>query len=392
MESFRLDKTVAIRVIQGHPWIYRNELPKLPLDFPPGELVELVDPKGRFIAIGYCNPKSVISVRILSREREKIDGDFFLRKIASADAYRKRFYAGEESYRVVYSEADLLPGLIVDRYGSYIVIQVLTAGMERHTESILAAIESLFSPQAIVARNDIPSRALEGFPVERKVLSGKLEPPVVISKNGLAFEIDLLEGQKTGFFLDQSENYLQLEGLVAGGEVLDTFCYTGGWSVHAARFGAKGVIGIDASEGALDIARRNAARNGFESRCRFEAGNVFDLLKAQEGEGREYDCIILDPPSFVKRRKEIENAVRGYKEINLRAMKLLRPGGFLLTCSCSYHLSEGRFREILLDAARDVGRTLRLVTLRSQAKDHPVLLPLPETEYLKCAVLQVLSP
>ncbi|MCG3116079.1 MAG: class I SAM-dependent rRNA methyltransferase [Candidatus Manganitrophus sp. SA1] len=390
MESFRLNKTVATRVVQGHPWIYRNELPKLPLDFPLGELVELVDPKGRFIAIGYCNPKSVISVRILSREREKIDGDFFLRKIAGADAYRKRFYAGEENYRVVYSEADLLPGLIVDRYGSDIVIQVLTAGMERHTESILAAIESLFSPQAIVARNDIPSRALEGLPVERKVLSGKLAPPVVISKNGLAFEIDLLEGQKTGFFLDQSENYLQLEGLVAGGEVLDTFCYTGGWSVHAARFGAKGVIGIDASEGALDIARRNAARNGFESRCRFEAGNVFDLLKAQEGEGREYDCIILDPPSFVKRRKEIENAVRGYKEINLRAMKLLRPGGFLLTCSCSYHLSEGRFREILLDAARDVGRTLRLVTLRSQAKDHPVLLPLPETEYLKCAVLQVL--
>lgn len=390
MESFRLNKTVATRVVQGHPWIYRNELPKLPLDFPPGELVELVDPKGRFIAIGYCNPKSVISVRILSREREKIDGDFFLRKIASAHTYRKRFYAGEESYRVVYSEADLLPGLIVDRYGSYIVIQVLTAGMERHTESILAAIESLFSPQTIVARNDIPSRALEGLPVERKVLSGKLEPPVVILKNGLAFEIDLLEGQKTGFFLDQSENYLQLEGLVAGGEVLDTFCYTGGWSVHAARFGAKGVIGIDASEGALDLARRNAARNGFESRCRFEAGNVFDLLKAQEGEGREYDCIILDPPSFVKRRKEIENAVRGYKEINLRAMKLLRPGGFLLTCSCSYHLSEGRFREILLDAARDVGKTLRLVTLRSQAKDHPVLLTLPETEYLKCAVLQVL--
>lgn len=391
MESFRLNKTVATRVVQGHLWIYRNELPKLPLDFPPGELVELVDPRGRFIAIGYCNPKSVISVRILTREREKIDGDFFLRKIASAHTYRKRFYAEEESYRVVYSEADLLPGLIVDRYGSYIVIQVLTAGMERHSESILAAIESLFSPQAIVARNDIPSRALEGLSAERKVLSGKLEPPVVILKNRLAFEIDLLEGQKTGFFLDQSDNYLQLEGLVSGGEVLDTFCYTGGWSVHAARFGAKGVIGIDASEGALDLARRNAARNGFESRCRFEAGNVFDFLKAQEGEGREYDCIILDPPSFVKRRKEIENAVRGYKEINLRAMKLLRPGGFLLTCSCSYHLSEGRFREILLDAAADVKRTLRFVTLRSQAKDHPILLSLPETEYLKCAILQILS-
>lgn len=390
MESFRLNKAVALRVLQGHPWVYRNELPDLPSSFPSGALVELADSKGRFIAIGYCNPKSVISVRILSREREKIDGGFFLRRIETADAYRKRFYATEESYRVVYSEADLLPGLIVDRYGSYIVVQILTAGMERQSKSILAAVDSLFSPRAVVARNDIPSRALEGLAVERQLLSGKLEPPVVISKNGLEFEIDLLEGQKTGFFLDQSENYRLLEELVGGGEVLDTFCYTGGWSVHAARFGAKGVTGIDASEGAIDLARRNAARNGVASRCRFEVGNVFDFLNAQEEDASRYDCIILDPPSFVRRRKEIENAVRGYKEINLRAMKLLRPSGFLVTCSCSYHLSERRFREILLNAAEDVKRTLRLITLRSQAKDHPVLMTLPETEYLKCAVLQVL--
>lgn len=391
MESLRLKKIVATRVLQGHPWVYRNELPDLPIGFPSGELVELTDSKGRFVAIGYCNPKSVISVRILSREREKIDGDFFLRKIEAAHSYRGRFSAREESYRVVYSEADFLPGLIVDRYGPSIVIQVLTAGMERYTESIIGAIDLLFSPQAIVARNDISSRALEGLAVERKVLSGKLEPPVVISKNSLKFEIDLLEGQKTGFFLDQSENYLQLEGLVGGGDVLDTFCYTGGWSVHAARFGAKGVIGIDASEEAVGLARRNAARNGFESQCRFEVGNVFDYLNAQEKEGKRYDCIILDPPSFVKRRKEVENAVRGYKEINLRAMKLLRPGGFLVTCSCSYHLSQSRFREILRDAAGDVKRTLRLMTLQSQAKDHPILLSLPETEYLKCAILQILN-
>lgn len=390
MEKVCLTQSVAARVGRGHPWVYRNELPPLPAGLPPGDLIEMVGPKGRFVAIGYCNPKSVISVRVLSRERERIDDDFFLRRIEKALSFRKRFYAAEESYRVVYSEADLLPGLIVDRYGPDIVIQVLTAGMERQTRSVLAAIDSLFSPRTIVARNDIPSRALEGLAVERKVLSGRWEPPVVISKNGLAFEVDLLEGQKTGFFLDQSENYLSLKGLVDGGEVLDTFCYIGGWSMHAARFGAKSVIGIDASEGAVDLARRNASRNGFESRCRFEVGNVFDLLKAQEGEGKRYDCIILDPPSFVKRRKEIENAVRGYKEINLRAMKLLRPGGFLVTCSCSYHLSEGRFREILLDAAQDVGRNLRLIALRSQAKDHPALMSLPETEYLKCAVLQVL--
>jgi len=391
MDSLRINKTVANRIAQGHPWIYRNELPDLPADFSPGELVELKDSRGKFVAIGYCNPKSVISVRILSREREKIDGDFFAKRIAQALSFRKRFYAEEESYRVVYSEADLLPGLIVDRYGSYIVIQLLTAGMERHTSSIIAAIDSFFSPRAIVARNDIPSRALEGLTVEAKVLFGKLEPPVVISKNGLAFEINLLEGQKTGFFLDQSENYLSLKGLVEGGAVLDTFCYTGGWSMHAARFGAQSIVGVDASEGAIALAQRNAVRNGFDSKCRFEIGNVFDSLKAQEGEGKQYDCIILDPPSFVKRRKEIENAIRGYKEINLRAMKLLRPGGFLVTCSCSYHLSEGRFRELLLDASRDVKRVLRLIFIRSQAKDHPVLLALPETEYLKCAILQVLS-
>lgn len=390
MRSLRINKAVAGRITQGHPWVYRNELSDLPADFPAGEVVELTDSKGRFVATGYCNPKSVISVRILSLEREKIDGDFFMKRIERALSFRKRFYAEEESYRVVYSEADLLPGLIVDRYGSYIVIQVLTAGMDRYTPAIIAAVESLLSPRVIVARNDISSRALEGLPVEANVLSGKLEPPIVIRKNDLEFEIDLLEGQKTGFFLDQSENYLSLKGLVEGGEVLDTFCYTGGWSMHAARFNAKSVVGIDGSEAALNLARRNAVHNGFESQCRFETANVFDLLKAQEGEGRRYDCIILDPPSFVKRRKEIENAVRGYKEINLRAMKLLRPGGFLVTCSCSYHLSGSRFREILLDAANDVGRNLRLIALRSQAKDHPVLLSLPETEYLKCAILQVL--
>ncbi|HZR46141.1 MAG TPA: class I SAM-dependent rRNA methyltransferase, partial [Candidatus Manganitrophaceae bacterium] len=241
-----------------------------------------------------------------------------------------------------------------------------------------------------VARNDASSRAIEGLPVEKKVLTGELKGPVVISKNGLEFEVDLLEGQKTGFFLDQSENYRALKGLVEGGEVLDAFCYTGSWSMHAAKLGAKEVTGIDQSEGAIDGARRNALLNRLESRCRFEAANVFDILTAYEKEGRLYDCIILDPPSFVKRRKEVENAVRGYKEINLRAMKLLRPGGFLVSCSCSYHLSQGRFRELLSDAAHDARRELRLLSFQPQPKDHPILVALPETEYLKCVVLQVL--
>ncbi len=389
MEKISLRKEVAGRVIQGHPWVYRNEI-EAPAAFPPGELVELTDAKGRFIAVGYCNPKSVISIRVLSRVKEQIDGDFFRKRIEAAHAFRMKFFSGEEAYRVVYSEADLLPGLIVDRYGDHVVVQILTAGMDRQADAIVKAIDAVLSPRSMIARNDASSRAIEGLPVEKKILTGEMETPVVISKNGLEFELDLLEGQKTGFFLDQSENYRVLKGLVEGGEVLDAFCYTGGWSMHAAQFGAKEVTGIDQSEGAIERARRIAVRNHFESRCRFEVANVFDILTAYEAEGRSYDCIILDPPSFVKRRKEIENAVRGYKEINLRAMKLLRPGGFLVSCSCSYHLSPGRFREILIEAAGDAKRTLRLLSFQPQAKDHPVLMSLPETEYLKCAVLQVL--
>jgi 23S rRNA (cytosine1962-C5)-methyltransferase len=390
MKSIKLPKEAALRVRQGHPWVYKNELPEIPSDFLPGALIDLVDFKGRFVAVGYCNPKSVISVRVLSLEREKIDEAFFRKRIETANAFRMRFFSGEEAYRVVYGEADLLPGLILDRYGDHIVAQILTAGMERHTEGIVAAIDAVFSPRSIVGRNDPPSRTLEGLPIEKKILAGALQGPIVISKNGLEFEVDLLEGQKTGFFLDQSENYRALEGLVEGGEVLDAFCYIGGWSMHAALFGAKEITGIDQSEGAIDRARRISVRNRVESRCRFEVANVFDRLKAYEEEKRSYDCIILDPPSFVKRRKEVENAVRGYKEINLRAMKLLRPGGFLVTCSCSYHLSQSRFREILAEAAKDAKKGLRLLSFQPQAKDHPVLMALPETEYLKCAVLQVL--
>jgi 23S rRNA (cytosine1962-C5)-methyltransferase len=390
MKSIELPKEAALRVRQGHPWVYKSEIPAFPSDFALGELVELVDFKGRFVAIGYGNPKSVISLRILSRKKEKIDGDFFRRRISSAHDFRMKFFSGEKAYRVIYSEADLLPGLIVDRYGDHVVLQILTAGMERQTEAIISAVGDVLSPRSIVARNDAASRAIEGLVVEKKVIMGELKGPVLISKNGLEFEIDLLEGQKTGFFLDQSENYKVLSGLVEGGEVLDAFCYIGGWSMHAAQFGAKAITGIDQSEKAVDQARRIALRNGFESRCRFEVANVFDILKAYEEEKRSYDCIILDPPSFVKRRKEVENAVRGYKEINLRAMKLLRPGGFLVSCSCSYHLSRGRFREILADAAKDAKRELRLLSFQPQAKDHPILMALPETEYLKCVVLQVL--
>lgn len=390
MDSIELPKGPALRVRQGHPWVYKNELPDLPSDFPPGELVELVDSRRRFVAVGYCNPKSIISVRILSRVKERIDEAFFRRRIEAANAFRMRFFLGAEAYRVVYSEADLLPGLILDRYGKQVVVQILTAGMDRQTGAIVKAIDAVLSPQSIIARNDASSRAIEGLPLEKKILTGEPETPVVISKNGIEFEIDLLEGQKTGFFLDQSENYKVLRGLVEGGQVLDAFCYLGGWSMHAAQFGAKEVTGIDQSEGAIDRARRIAVRNHFESRCRFEVANVFDILTAYEAEGRSYDCVILDPPSFVKRRKEVENAVRGYKEINLRAMKLLRPGGFLVSCSCSYHLSQSRFREILADAAKDAKRELRLLSFQPQAKDHPVLIGLPETEYLKCAVLQVL--
>lgn len=377
------------RLLAGHPWIYRNEVEGWPPSVEPGDLVDVVDSRGRFFGRGYLNPRSNIAIRLFGRDHSPIDGDFFINRIRRAQAWREKLLGARSAYRVVHAEADGLPGLIVDRYGDAVAIQVLTAGMDRRRDLIRTAIAEVLQPRAIVARNDSPMREREGLARERGVLCGELPPELVVQVNGLDVAVDLLDGQKTGLFLDQIDNYRLLERLAGGAEVLDCFCYTGLWGLHAARYGASRVTGLDQSAPAIEQAKTLAERNGLAERCTYRVGNVFDELKERDRRRESFDLIILDPPAFVKTRTRLPEAIAGYKEINLRAMRLLRPGGFLVTCSCSHHLSAERFRGVLVEAARDVRRPLRLVAQGGQGPDHPILLGMAESEYLKCCVLQV---
>jgi 23S rRNA (cytosine1962-C5)-methyltransferase len=389
MEILRLKRHQGRRVLHGHPWIFSNELSQRPRDIEPGALVEVQDPTGRFVGIGYFNPHSLIAVRLLTRIHQAVDSAFFIQRLRQADTFRRRLFPEERSYRVVFGEADGLPGLLVDRYDDDLVLQATTAGMERRLSTICEALIELFHPKAIVARNDTAIRKLEGLELEKRVLYGRIESPTVITKNGVEFEPDLLEGQKTGFYLDQSENYVRLQGLVTGGTVLDGFCYAGGWALHAARYGAEKVIGLDSSEKAIGWAKTNARRNGLEDRCEFRKADLFENLRNQASMGIRYDVVILDPPAFIKSRAKQREGLRGYRDINRTAMALIKPGGILVTCSCSYHLDREGFREMLSRAAQDAGRTARLLEFRSQSRDHPILLSIPETEYLKCAILLI---
>jgi len=378
------------RVLLGHPWVYRSEVQDVHGHYRPGDVVEVVDHRGRFVGRGYINPASQIMVRLLTRhQQEPIDREFFRRRIRAALDYRRRVVRDTDACRLIYAEADFLPALIVDKFGDYLCVQTLALGIDVHKATLVELLDEMLSPAGIYERNDVSVRELEGLPLKTGFLKGSFDPLVEIKENGLTFLVDLAGGQKTGYFLDQRENRLALRGLAEGARVLDCFCHTGTFSVYAAFFGATSVLGIDISAEALETARRNAARNGLEKICTFREGNAFDELRAMDRAGERFDLIILDPPAFTKSKETVEGAVRGYKEINLRAMKLLPPGGFLVTCSCSYHMQEELFLEVLMDAARDTGRQLRLVELRRQAKDHPVLPASPETHYLKCAVLQV---
>jgi 23S rRNA (cytosine1962-C5)-methyltransferase len=292
-----------------------------------------------------------------------------------------------EAFRAVFSEGDGLPGLIVDKFGATLVVQTLTAGMDRALEQIVAALQDLYAPAAMVLRNDAPTRELEGLTLEKRVLFGDTTGMVTFEESGIQYAVNVLEGQKTGFFFDQRENRLALKDLVAGRRTLDCFCYVGAWALTAAKFGASEVIGVDASEKAIALATANGSRNGL--RATFETADVFEKLREYGKQKERFGCVVLDPPAFVKSRAKVREALKGYKEINLRAMRLLEPGGVLVTCSCSHHVDEPLFREMLIDAAHAAGRTARLLEMRSQARDHPVLLAARETQYLKCAVLVI---
>ena len=386
MRTILLKKKEDRRIKRGHPWVFSNEVQALPADVVPGELVEVRDFAGGFIGRGYANPRSLITVRILTRTREEIDAAFLERRISRARDLRTGLGFGE-SFRAVYSEGDGLPGLIVDKYADTLVVQSLTAGIDGMLEMVIAALREAYGPKAIVLRNDVAVRELEGLAQEKRVVLGDAESLVTIEESGIRYRVDVLEGQKTGFFFDQRENRLALKDLVRGRRTLDCFCYVGAWALAAARYGASEVIGIDSSEKAVALARSNAELNSLSAT--FETGDVFDRLRELERRKERFGCIILDPPAFVKSRAKVREALKGYKELNLRAMRILEPSGILVTCSCSHHIDQELFREMLIDAAWSADRQARLLEMRSQARDHPALLAARETQYLKCAILQI---
>lgn len=372
----------------GHLWIYDNEIERTQGDFAPGDVVEVHAFHGAFLGQAFINPRSKIRARILTRGHEPIDRAFFKARLETAFAYR-RALGLTNAYRAVFGEADYLPALIVDKFADCLVIQTLALGMERYKEMLVELLREIAAPRCIYERNDVPLREKEGLEQRTGVLYGEAPGIVEIEENGFRMLVDVENGQKTGYFLDQRENRAAVAPFVRDAEVLDCFCHTGSFAVHAAGYGAKSVEAVDISQPALDFALKNAALNGFSNITARQA-NVFDLLREYEAAGRRFDTVILDPPAFCKNRAALPGATRGYKEINLRAMKLLRPGGFLVTCSCSHYMTPERFLAMLADAAADVRRPVRIAELRYQAKDHPIAVNADESLYLKDVTLQVL--
>ncbi|MCG3148549.1 MAG: Ribosomal RNA large subunit methyltransferase I [Verrucomicrobiae bacterium] len=374
----------------GHPWIYSGEIAKLTGEPADGDVVDIRDHKDRPHGSGLLNRKSQITVRRFTAGKEELDRTFFRKRIDAALAYRKTVLpATATSFRVVWSEADQLPGLIVDKFGDDLVFQALTLGVDKRKGTFIEILRDLFKPKSILERSDVPSRRLEGLPEEKGVVYGKYEGNAVITVGGVQFEGNLLEDQKTGFFLDQAENYASVGAHCAGKKVLDCFSYHGGFGMFAAKAGASRVEAVESSEPANVRAHNNAKLNGVEGKIEFNCANVFDVLKAYDKEKRQFDVIILDPPTFARAKQNVDDALRGYKEINLRALKMLPPGGILATFSCSHHITSSLLESVVIEAAADARKTVRLVKTLTQSADHPVLLGVPETEYLKGFLLQV---
>jgi 23S rRNA (cytosine1962-C5)-methyltransferase len=374
------------RLRLGHLWVYRSDIRSAQAE--PGAVVRLTDERGRFHGRAFYSDKSQISVRLLTREDVPADRAFFTERLRRAAAYRKLVVENSEACRLVYSEADLLPSLIVDRYGDYLVIQTLSQATDRLKSLFTEILVELFSPKGVLERNDPRVRLLEGLDQRVSVLHGEVPAEIVVKENGVAFAYDLLKGQKTGSFLDQRENHWAARRY-ASGEVLDCFCYQGGFALTIADKCAH-VEGIDMAPAAVEAARRNQQLNSI-SNVHFREGNTFDLLKEYDEACRRFQMVILDPPAFAKNRESIPAAHRGYKEINLRALKLLEPGGFLVTCSCSYHITEALFLQIVAEAANDARRNIVVAERRTQGQDHPILLTMPETHYLKCLIVKALE-
>ncbi|NUM79555.1 class I SAM-dependent rRNA methyltransferase [bacterium] len=388
MKTIQLKPKNDARVRNGHLWIFSNEIQSNLKGFEPGEIVEVADHNGYFIGDGYANPHSLIAVRLLTRQHATIDGHFIFERIREAAERRKYLVPEARCYRLVFGESDFLPGLVIDRYEEFFVVQSLTAGIERMLPWIYEAIKKLFNPKGIVERNDSSIRKLEHLELNKKIVAGDVSEKVNVDIDGLTFKLDLVNGQKTGFFLDQRENQKLTRAYVKDKRVLDCFSHVGGWSLNAARFGAREVIGLDISETAANQCREHAEINGLQQ-CSFKAVNVFDELKKINDAKERWDVIILDPPAFAKSRSEVKDAIKGYREINRRAAKALTDGGILITCSCSHAIDPETFRNTVQQGLVSAGRDAVLLEIHGQPKDHPIHLSMRETEYLKCLVIQV---
>ncbi len=389
MKDVFLKPSIRPRIADGHPWIYTNEIESIDKDIDNGSIVYVYFGKNLFCGIGYINRQSQIPIRLLTRKKETINYAFFLNKIQQAWNYRKKI-GYQDCVRVVYGEADGLPGLIIDKFHNYFVIQTITLGIEMWKEDIVLCIKEIFHPQGIYERNDVPVRTLEGMQLKKGFLSHPtFDTHIQIQENGLSFWVDIENGQKTGYFLDQRYNRTSIQPFVKGATVTGVFCYTGSFEIHAAHYGAREVIGIDQSKECIQLAKQNAILNKVDHTCSFIEKNGFDYMKELVKNNKKFDVVMLDPPSFTKQRSLIDNAMRGYKEINLRAMQCIHSGGYLITASCTHLVSPSAFKDILKSAAKDAGKEIREIFRGTQDLDHPIVWGIDHTEYLKFTILEV---
>ena len=377
------------RILAGHLWLYASEVGDVSGMPEAGDLVDVYTHAGRFYGRGLFNPHSKIRVRLLTFEDEPIDEAFWSTRLKSAEALRRRVVTGTDAYRLIHGEGDLLPGLVVDRYANLLVMQTLSFGMDRRKDLLADLLDRQIKPDAIYLRNDAKSRTLEGLPISQGFLRGHSPIRLEITEGPARFHVDVERGQKTGWFCDQRENRLALASVADNADVLEVFCHTGAFGIQAALHGARSVLGLDASADALSLARHHADMNGVGGRCEYREADAFEDLRNLARTGHRYDLVILDPPAFARSKQAVPQALAGYKEINVQALRLIRREGFLVTCSCSYHVSEQNLWETILGAARDTKRQLKLIEKRSQGRDHPMLAAMPETRYLKCFVFQV---
>lgn len=385
--SVYLKKNEEKRIVAGHPWVFANEVARIEGKDKNGSLASVYDYSGRYIGKGYINHLSKILVRIFIRDDSVPDYDYYRQAIKKADDYRRRL-GFDNCYRVVFGESDNLPALIIDKYADVLCVQFLSLGIDKNKDLIVKAIVDIFNPRGIYERSDVAVREKEGLPLVKGKLYGDFDTKVVIEENGLKMLVDIENGQKTGYFLDQKENRFALRRYANSGEVLDCFCNSGGFSLNAAKAGADKVTALDISRLALDNVEQNAALNGLDNIVTLQ-GDVFEVLRDFKRQGKSFDTIVLDPPAFCKSVSEVKNAYKGYKDINILAMKLVKDGGFLISSSCSHYMTFPLFQNMLTDAARESGKKVRIVEIRTQSSDHPSMLSTEESLYLKFFVLQV---